>query len=157
MMILKARPWRVEEELKSSKIQLIPLGWYFNPTYGVVCQTTLSPRRVAWLVQQLRFRYRDAQVTFLDTVSPSMSQREEALEKLLPGCDRVVIVGKAGEASSEALVETALRCGKTAVVVGGVQDLNAVDLSGKPRIALCSGAFAMDESIRAVAEELLGG
>lgn len=127
----------------------------FHPAYGVVCQTTLSPRRVAWLVQQLRFRYRDARVTFLDTVSPSMSRREEALEKLLPGCDRVVIVGTAGEASCEALAETALRRGKAAVVVGGVQDLKAVDLSGKPRIALCSGAFALDENIRAVAEELL--
>ena len=53
---------------------------HFAPAFGAVCQTTLSPRRVAWLVQQLRFRYRDARVTFLDTVSPAMAAREEALE-----------------------------------------------------------------------------
>jgi 4-hydroxy-3-methylbut-2-enyl diphosphate reductase IspH len=126
----------------------------FSPAFGVVCQTTLSPRRVAWLVQQLRFRYRDARVTFLDTVCPSMVAREEALEKILPPCDRVVIVGRSGEASCEALAETALRRGKTAVIVAGPEDLKSADLNGPPRLALTAGAFAQDETIRVVAEVL---
>ena len=126
----------------------------FSPAFGVVCQTTLSPRKVAWLVQQLRFRYRDARVTFLDTISPSMAAREDALEKLLVTCDRAVIVGRPGEASCEALMETALRRGKPAVVVSGPQDLKAEDFSGNPRIALTAGAFALDETIRSVAEAL---
>lgn len=128
----------------------------FSPAYGVVCQTTLSPRRVAWLVQQLRFRYRDARVTFLDTACPSMAAREESLEKLLLACDQVVIVGRKGEASCEALAETALRRGKNATIVSGTDELNAVDVSGNPRIALSAGAFATDETIRAVAAALAG-
>lgn len=124
----------------------------FSPAFGVICQTTLSPRRVAWLVQQLRFRYRDARVTCLDTVSPAMAAREEALEKLLVNCDRAVIVGRPGEASCEALAETALRRGKPAVVVAGPDDLNPADFAGNPRVALTAGAFALDETIRAVAE-----
>ena len=127
----------------------------FAPAFGVVCQTTLSPRRVSWLVQQLRFRYRDARVTFLDTVCPAMTAREEALEKLLVDCDRVVIVGKAGEASCEALMETAMRRGKPAVVVSGPADLDVGDYAGNPRVALSAGAFALDETIRAVAEALV--
>jgi 4-hydroxy-3-methylbut-2-enyl diphosphate reductase IspH len=107
------------------------------------------------LAQQLRMRYRDARVTFLETISPSMMQREEALEKALVSCDRVVVVGRSGEATSEALVETALRRGKMAVIVRGLQDLEKVDCTGNPRIALTAGGFALDSTIRAVAEGLL--
>ena len=124
----------------------------FSPMFGAVCQTTLSPRRVAWLVQQLRFRYRDSRVTFVDTVAPAMAQRVEALEKLLPTCDRVVIVGRAGEASCEALAETALHRGKPALVVATPDDLETDDFKGNPQVALTAGAFALDETIRIVAE-----
>jgi 4-hydroxy-3-methylbut-2-enyl diphosphate reductase IspH len=123
----------------------------FAPAFGVVCQTTLSPRRVSWLVQQLRLRWRDARVTFLDTVSPAMVAREEALERLLVVCDRVIIVGETGEASCEALAETALKRGKTAHVVATPDDLKAIDFPENEKVALTAGAFATDEAIRAVA------
>lgn len=128
----------------------------FSPAFGVVCQTTLSPRKSSWLVQQLRFRYRDAKVTFLDTACPTMATREEAVEKLLAVCETVVIVGKNGEASCQALVETALRRGRAAHVVAGPEELEGIDFSGNPRVALTAGAFAMDEVIQAVARTLVG-
>ncbi len=128
----------------------------FAPAFGVVCQTTLSPRRVSWLVQQLRLRWRDARVTFLDTVSPAMAAREEALERLLVICDRVVIVGEAGESSCEALLETALRRGKPALVVATADELDAADFRANEKVALTAGAFAGDEAIRAAAEALAG-
>ncbi len=126
----------------------------FFPAFGVVCQTTLSSRRVSWLVQQLRLRWRDARVTFLDTLSPSMMAREEALERLLAVCDRVVIVGDAGESSCEALAETALRRGKPAQVVAGPEEMDLAELRPGEKIALTAGGFATDEAIRAVAGAL---
>lgn len=128
----------------------------FSPAFGVVCQTTLSPRRIMWLSQQLRMRYRDARVTILETVSPSMMRREEALEDLMAHCDLAVIVGRPGEASCEALAETALRRGRAAVIVRGPQELEKADLSGNPKIALSAGAFALDSTVRAVAQALVG-
>lgn len=127
----------------------------FAPAFGAVCQTTLSPRKVSWLVQQLRLRWRDARVTFLDTVSPAMVAREEALERLLVVCERVIIVGEPGEASCEALLETAMRRGKTGVIISSPEQLNGLqaDTSG---IALTAGAFTMDETIRSIAEALAG-
>lgn len=83
-----------------------------------------------------------------------MESREEALEKILVTCDRAVIVGKPGEASCEALLETALRRGKPAVVIASSEYLEAEDFIGNPRIALTAGAFALDVTIRAVAEKL---
>lgn len=127
----------------------------FSPAFGVVCQTNLSPRRVSWLVQQLRHRYQDARVTFLDTISPAMAAREEAFERLLVDCDHAVIVGDAGESSCEALAETALRRGKQAVVVSTPEELDS-NLWGKQRVAFTAGAFATDDAIRAVAEALVG-
>ena len=126
----------------------------FSPSFGAVCQTTLSPRRVSWLVQQLRLRWRDARVTFLDTVSPAMMAREEALERLLVVCDRVVIVGDAGESSCEALMETALRRGKPAIVVARAEQINPADFPPHGKVALTAGGFATDEAIRAVAGAL---
>lgn len=126
----------------------------FSPAFGAVCQTTLSPRRVSWLVQQLRLRWRDARVTFLDTVSPAMVAREEALERLLVVCDRAIVVGETGESSCEALMETASRRGKQAITVAGPDELAAIDFPPNEKIALTAGAFATDEAIRAVAKWL---
>lgn len=127
---------------------------HFAPAFGVVCQTTLSPRRVSWLVQQLRLRWRDARVTFLDTVSPAMVAREEALERLLVDCNKVIIAGEPGEASCEALVEAALRRGVAATVVAGPEGLEALSFQPNEKVAFTAGAFATDEVIRAVAEAL---
>lgn len=126
----------------------------FAPAFGVVCQTTLSPRRVSWLVQQLRLRWKDARVTFLDTVSPAMVAREEALERLLVDCNKVIIVGEPGEASCGALVETALRRSVSASVVKSPEELEAMVFQPNEKIALTAGAFATDETIRAVAAAL---
>lgn len=126
----------------------------FSPAFGVVCQPTLSPRKTEWLVQQLRFRYRDAKVTFLNTACDGMTARDEALEKLLPVCDHVLIVGDPGEASCEALLETATRRGRTATIVAGVEEIAAAGLPQGARIALTAGAYACDEAIRGVAAAL---
>ena len=124
---------------------------HFAPAFGVVCQTTLSPRRVSWLLQQLRMRYRDASVTFLNTAAPSMSAREAALEPLLDWCDGVVVVGQADEASCGALVEAALRKGKPTCIVATSASLDLAALAGARRLALSAGAFVLDERVRAIA------
>jgi 4-hydroxy-3-methylbut-2-enyl diphosphate reductase IspH len=127
----------------------------FSSAFGVICQTNLSPRRVSWLVQQLRHRYHDARVTFLDTSSPAMAARDEALERQLADCEQVVIVGEAGESSCEALAETALRRGKQAVIVSGPEALD-FPMSARGKIAFTAGAFATDQAVRAVVAAMVG-
>lgn len=126
----------------------------FAPAFGAVCQTTLSPRRVRWISEQLHMRWRDARVTFLDTTSPAMKAREEALEQIIPRCELAIIVGRAGEATGEALLETALRRGLPAHLVAGPEDLDRIDLGGATRIAFSAGGFASDGAVRAVAAAL---
>lgn len=128
----------------------------FAPAFGVVCQTTLSPRRVSWLLQQLRMRYHDARVTFLNTSSPAMSAREAALEKWLDWCDGVVVVGEPGEATVDALIEAALRKGKPALAAATPGCFEPSALAGARRIALTAGAFALNDTIRAIAAMVNG-
>ncbi len=71
-------------------------------------------------------------------------------------CDRVFIVGGAGESSCEALVETVLRRGKPALVVATPAELEAAEIRGGEKIALTAGAFATDEAIREVARGCWG-
>lgn len=122
----------------------------FAPAFGVICQTTLSPRRVNWLLAQLRMRYRDARVTFLNTTAPAMASREQALENLLDWCETVVVVGQPGEATSEALAETAHRKGRPSLLVPSPAAFEPAALTGARRIALTAGGFATDATIRAV-------
>ena len=124
----------------------------FSPSFVAVCQTTLSPRKVSWLVQQLRHRYRDAKVNFLETLSPAMTARERALEPLMAQADRVVIVGEPGEASCEALAESALRKGRPSEIIAAPE---FVKEPGNGRIVLTAGAFTLDVTIRKVADALL--
>lgn len=123
---------------------------WFAPAFGVVNQTTLSPRRTSWLLQQLQMRYRDARVTFLNTTAPAMAARENALEQLLDWADLVVVVGQSGEASTDALGEAALRKGKPALTVATAASIEPTALAGARRIALTAGAFALDDTIREV-------
>ena len=127
---------------------------YFAPRSAAVCQTTLAPRRISWLSEQLRHRWRDADFTFLNTVSPSMKAREQALERQLQRADHVVIVGRQGEASSDALADSALRQSRPATIVSSPYELP--DPSDCRRIVLTAGAFALDDTVRAVARAMAG-
>jgi 4-hydroxy-3-methylbut-2-enyl diphosphate reductase IspH len=127
----------------------------FSPAFGVVCQTTLSRQRVSWLVQQLRLRYRDSRVTFLDTTAPGMAARLKALEELLEWCDGVVVVGDGGEASCTALAEAALRRDKPTCIAATPGSLQRTELSTCRKIALTAGAFATDHAVRTIATTLM--
>lgn len=127
---------------------------YFAPRSAAVCQTTLAPRRIAWLSEQLRHRWRDADFTFLNTVSQSMKAREQALERQLANADHVIIVGRRGEASSDALADSALRQSRPATIVGSPHELP--DLSDCKRVLLTAGGFALDDTVRSVARAIAG-
>jgi len=113
---------------------------HYAPAFGAVCQTTLSPRRVAWISQQLRLRYRDARVSFLDTVAPGLAARERSLESLCNWCDGIVVAGDAGESSVEALLEAARRCGKPAALLAE-DGFDETALEGCRRLAVTAGGF----------------
>lgn len=127
----------------------------YAPAFGVVCHTQISQRRVKWLLEQLRLRYRDARITYANTLSAGMIMRLQAMEKLVPGADHVVIVGEPGEVSCESLKEEAWRHGKSATIVRGPEDCRSAEIAAR-QVVLTAGAYATDAIVCAVARTLVG-
>lgn len=129
----------------------------YAPAFGAVCQTTLSSRRVEWLSQQLKLRYRDARMSVLNTVSPGMVVRERALESMCGWADGVVVLGDPGESSVEALLETAARLGKPAITVMDEQDPDFSGLEESRKIVITAGVFVCRERVELLARKVHAG
>lgn len=127
----------------------------FSPSFGVVCQTTLSPRKADWLHQQFRMRWRDAKVQYTNTTTPAMRSREEAMEQNLDDCDIVLIVGDKLEASVRALGETALRKNKPYYVIEEPEEVEMLPFPAARKALLTAGAFTHDDAIQRVAARLV--
>ncbi len=127
----------------------------FAPHFGALCNPWISPRRVAWLADQLRLRYRDARVTFIDTTCPAMIERERALESRLATADRVVIVGDPGDDTCQALAEAAARRGIDSAIATTATRLPWRAYDGTPRnILITAGGFTPQPAIQAMARAL---
>src|SRR5262249_54417324 len=60
---------------------------------GVVAQTTQPIERVLALVEQIRLRYPQVDVRFVDTVCQPTKDRQDSLRRLASAVDVVVVVG----------------------------------------------------------------
>jgi 4-hydroxy-3-methylbut-2-enyl diphosphate reductase len=74
-----------------------------RPRLGVVAQTTQPLERVEQLVAELRRRFPDADIQFIDTVCQPTKDRQEALHRLVEECDTVVVVG--GTSTPEQVID----------------------------------------------------
>jgi 4-hydroxy-3-methylbut-2-enyl diphosphate reductase IspH len=80
-----------------------------------------------------------------------MALRERALESLCGWCDGVVVAGDRGEASVEALLETAKRFGKPAALLHDLRELE-----GCRKLALTAGGFVMKETLDDLSRKIAG-
>jgi 4-hydroxy-3-methylbut-2-enyl diphosphate reductase len=129
----------------------------FAPKFGVVCQTLLSRRRAAAVVEALRQRHPDSRVTFLDTTSPALSECERSVEALSRWAEGILIAGEAGEASVRALIEASRRLGLPARAVADAAALDFRDFAGAARIGIAAGFYGAETGFAALAARLTGG
>lgn len=129
----------------------------FAPKFGVVCQTLLSRRRAAAVVEALRQRHPDSRVDFLDTTSPALSGRERSVEALSRWAELILIAGEAGEASVRALIEASRRLGLPAHPVADAAALDFRDLAGVARIGVAAGEYGAEAGFAALVARLTGG
>ena len=129
----------------------------FAPKFGVVCQTLLSRRRAAAVVESLRQRHPDSRVVFLDTTSPALSGRERSVEALSRWAELILIAGEAGEASVRALIEASRRLGLPAHPVADAAALDFRDLAGVARIGVAAGEYGAEAGFAALVGRLTGG
>jgi 4-hydroxy-3-methylbut-2-en-1-yl diphosphate reductase len=128
---------------------------YDSARLGIICQTTVTDRRVAAIRSAIAARNPTAAIKFIDTVCLPTKERQSALDRLLERVDAVVVVG--GPHSNNTR-ELAARCGergKPVVQVQDAADLEPAWFSDFRAVGLTSGTSTLPETIEQVHRALM--
>ncbi|WP_029006021.1 4-hydroxy-3-methylbut-2-enyl diphosphate reductase [Azorhizobium doebereinerae] len=122
-----------------------------------VTQTTLSLDDTAEIVAILRERFPTIAVPHKEDICYATTNRQEAVKKVAPQVDAMVVVGAPNSSNSQRLRETAEREGcAVSVLVQRASDLDWSRLSGLASLGITAGASApevlVEEIIDAFAE-----
>ncbi len=122
-----------------------------------VTQTTLSVDDTAEIVAILRARFPAIAVPPKEDICYATTNRQEAVKRVAPQVDAMVVVGAPNSSNSQRLRETAAREGcPVAVLVQRAVDLDWTQLSGLSTLGITAGASApevlVEEIIDAFAE-----
>jgi 4-hydroxy-3-methylbut-2-enyl diphosphate reductase len=121
-----------------------------KPRLGVVAQTTQPLERVEALVESIRQRYPEADVSFIDTVCQPTKDRQDAMRRLVDESEVIVVVGGPESNNSHKLTEYARSRGRTAYQVARVSDLRPEWFDGVRVVGLTAGTSTPDDVIEEV-------
>lgn len=125
-------------------------GLQERPRFGVMAQTTQPIETVRQLVEQIRVRFQQSEVRFVDTVCQPTKQRQSAASELAQQCDVVVVIGGAHSNNTHELVRT---CSRFCTRVHHVQiadDLRAEWFDETETVGITAGTSTPDAVIDAI-------
>ncbi|MEW8978253.1 MAG: 4-hydroxy-3-methylbut-2-enyl diphosphate reductase [Symbiobacterium sp.] len=120
---------------------------------AVTNQTTLSQ----WDTQRLMAKVKERwpQTEIYNEICLATQLRQEAVARMAPEADLVLVVGDRRSNNSNRLVQVAReRAGREAYLVDSVDDIDPAWLKGKRKVAVTSGASTPTQVTRAVIEFL---
>lgn len=117
-----------------------------------VTQTTLSVDDAARIVAALKARFPDIRGPKRDDICYATQNRQDAVKKMAPRCDVVIVVGSPNSSNSNRLREVAEQAGARAYLVESAADLRPEWLAGARCVGVTAGASAPEVLV----EELLG-
>ncbi len=122
-----------------------------------VTQTTLSVDDTSAIVDVLRQRFPSIALPHKEDICYATTNRQEAVKKVAPTVDAMVVVGAPESSNSVRLVEVAMRAGcPRAVLVERAQTIDWARFEGIASLGITAGASApetlVDEVIDAFAE-----
>jgi 4-hydroxy-3-methylbut-2-enyl diphosphate reductase len=126
-----------------------------KPT-ALVTQTTLAIDEVATVIAELERRFADLARPAASDICYASQNRQEAVLKMAPDCDLVLVVGSPNSSNSNRLVEIARRSGARAHLVDSRADLQLSWLAGAWRVGVTAGASAPAELVQEVVDCLAG-
>lgn len=121
---------------------------------GIVSQTTQPIDRVTRLVEAIRRRFADAEVSFRDTVCQPTKDRQSALAELCTKCETVVVIGGRNSNNTRQLVAGVEKLGRTARHVEGPDDLRPEWFLGVEAVGVTAGTSTLDETVDAVCDAI---
>lgn len=120
---------------------------------AVTNQTTLSQWDTQALMQKVQERFPG--VVVYNEICLATQQRQEAVARMAPGADLVIVVGDARSNNSNRLVQVAREmAGRDAYLVGTAAELRPEWLRGRKKVAVTSGASTPTQITREVIQWL---
>jgi 4-hydroxy-3-methylbut-2-en-1-yl diphosphate reductase len=122
--------------------------------FGVASQTTQPIARVREFVAQLRSRFPNSEIRFIDTVCQPTKQRQAAAEQLAARCDIVIVIGGANSNNTRELVQTSLRFCSRVHHVQSAADLRPEWFLPGDTVGITAGTSTPDRLIDIVEQQL---
>lgn len=119
-----------------------------------VTQTTLSVDDTARVIDSLRAKFPAIQGPRKDDICYATQNRQDAVKQLALECDVVLVVGSPNSSNSNRLRELAERCGASAYLIDGPDDLQKDWFAGCKSIGITAGASAPEVLVRDVIDGL---
>jgi 4-hydroxy-3-methylbut-2-enyl diphosphate reductase len=112
---------------------------------AVITQTTLSVDDTKEIVSVLKARFPQLVTPRKDDICYATTNRQDAVKRIAPACDRLIVVGSPNSSNSLRLVEVAERAGcPDAMLIERVAEIDWSAFGGIQRLGLTAGASAPD-------------
>ncbi len=110
---------------------------------AVITQTTLSVDDTRDIVSVLKSRFPGLAIPRKDDICYATTNRQDAVKRIAPNCDRMIVVGSPNSSNSLRLVEVAERAGcPQAMLVQRAAEIEWAAFSGISRLGVTAGASA---------------
>ena len=127
-----------------------------DPTkLAYVTQTTLSMDDTALVIDALRKKFPAIEGPRKDDICYATQNRQDAVKQLAIESDLILVVGSVASSNSNRLRELAERCGCTAYLIDGPEDIDTAWLKQSKAIGITAGASAPDVLVRDVISRLV--
>lgn len=124
-----------------------PVAW--------LTQTTLSVDETRETVARLRSRFPQLVDPPSDDICYATQNRQDAVKRIAPHCDLVIVVGSKNSSNSVRLVEVALGAGaKAAYRVDNAGEIDPAWLADAPTVGVTSGASVPEDLVNGVLARL---
>jgi len=120
-----------------------------------VTQTTLSMDDTAKVIDALRQKFPAIEGPRKDDICYATQNRQDAVKQLAIESDLILVVGSVASSNSNRLRELAERCGCTAHLIDGPEDIDTEWLEQSKAVGITAGASAPDVLVRDVIARLV--
>jgi 4-hydroxy-3-methylbut-2-enyl diphosphate reductase len=119
-----------------------------------VTQTTLSMDETKDIITALRKKYPSIEAPKKEDICYATQNRQNAVRELAAQVDVVLVVGSVNSSNSNRLRELAEKCGTSAYLIDGPEDISSEWFEGTKAIGLTAGASAPEELVNQVISQL---
>jgi len=119
-----------------------------------VTQTTLSVEDTKQVIETLRAQFPNISGPRKDDICYATQNRQDAVKKLAPKCDLLLVVGSANSSNSNRLRELGERQGVKAYLIDSEEDIDPSWLNRNMVVGVTAGASAPETLVRRVVDRL---